>query len=104
MAKRVKSKKKATKTAKKKKATKVSARKVKKTKTKKKAKKTKRAKKAAPKKAKKATAAPRAFIPPYKCQTTLTPGVCIRFELDPHTGRYDQNPQRVPCSTCEHFF
>jgi len=102
MAKKAKSKK-ATK-KKKQKAAKVSGRKVKKTKAKTGAKKAKKAKKAAPKKAKKATVAPRAFIPPYKCQTTLTPGVCIRLERDPQTGRYDQNPQRVPCSTCEYFF
>lgn len=44
--------------------------------------------------------------PPYKCDTTDEPGVCLKFNLDPRTGRYDQPPggTRVKCSDCKYFF
>jgi hypothetical protein len=44
--------------------------------------------------------------PPYKCQTTLVQGVCLRYERNPATGQYDLplGGQRVSCSECEYFF
>jgi hypothetical protein len=67
-----------------------------------------RVKKAAPR-AKKA--APRAKIqvangPPYKCETTDEPGVCLRFNRNPRTGQYNlpRGGIRVQCTECEYFF
>lgn len=44
--------------------------------------------------------------PPYKCETTDEPGVCLRFDRDPKTGRYNQPPEgiRMSCKDCEYFF
>jgi hypothetical protein len=44
--------------------------------------------------------------PPYKCQTTLEPGVCLRFNRNPDTGQYNLPPGgiRVSCTECEYFF
>jgi hypothetical protein len=44
--------------------------------------------------------------PPYKCQTTLEPGVCLRFNRNPATGQYNLPPGgiRVNCKDCEYFF
>jgi hypothetical protein len=61
-------------------------------------------KKVAPKRLRTARAA--AAAPPYKCATTLEPGVCLRFNRNPRTGQYNLPPGgiRVPCNTCEYFF
>ena len=47
-----------------------------------------------------------ANLPPYKCETTDEPGVCLRFNRDPKTGRYNQPPGgiRMRCEECEYFF
>ena len=44
--------------------------------------------------------------PPYKCQTTDEPGVCLRFNRNPRTGQYNLPPGgiRVKCTDCEFFF
>jgi hypothetical protein len=44
--------------------------------------------------------------PPYKCQTTDEPGVCLRFNRNPRTGQYNLPPggTRVTCTDCEYFF
>jgi hypothetical protein len=44
--------------------------------------------------------------PPYKCQTTLESGVCLRFNRNPATGQYNLPPGgiRVSCTDCEYFF
>src|ERR1700731_4199738 len=68
------------------------------------------AKNAAPKKKAKPRGAARPAAaggpPPYKCQTTLEPGVCLRFNRNPATGQYNLPPggTRVNCSDCEYFF
>jgi hypothetical protein len=45
-------------------------------------------------------------VPPYKCERTLEPGICLKFYLEATTGQYNQPPggERVPCSTCKYFF
>jgi hypothetical protein len=44
--------------------------------------------------------------PPYKCETTLEPGVCLRFNRNPRTGQYNLPPagERVNCTDCQYFF
>jgi hypothetical protein len=44
--------------------------------------------------------------PPYKCETTDEPGVCLRFNRNPRTGQYNLPPGgiRVQCTDCENFF
>jgi len=44
--------------------------------------------------------------PPYKCERTLVPGVCLKFNRNPATGQYNLPPGgiRVDCSECEYFF
>jgi hypothetical protein len=44
--------------------------------------------------------------PPYKCMTTLEPGVCLRFNLNPATGQYNQPAGgiQVNCTDCQYFF
>jgi hypothetical protein len=42
---------------------------------------------------------------PYRCVYTAQDDVCLRFEYNPATGRYDLPPGgvRVPCAQCEYF-
>ena len=44
--------------------------------------------------------------PPYKCDTTGEPGVCLRFNRNPRTGQYNLPPRgiRVSCTDCKYFF
>jgi hypothetical protein len=58
-------------------------------------------KKVKAKKAKKA--AKKGFRPPYKCQKTLVPGVCLKFLYNANSGEYDLGGDRVDCSSCEWF-
>ncbi len=62
--------------------------------------------KAKPSRIRRTAAAGGGAQPPYKCQTTLEPGVCLRFNLDPATGQYNQPPGgiRVSCRDCQYFF
>jgi hypothetical protein len=64
------------------------------------------AKQATPKLARDAVAAGTSAGPPYKCQTTLEPGVCLRFNRDPSTGQYNLPPEgiRVSCTDCQYWF
>ena len=70
-----------------------------------------KAQKANPKKAKtrKVAAKPKATPavgPPYKCETTDEPGVCLKFNRNPRTGQYNlpREGTRVKCTDCEYFF
>jgi hypothetical protein len=84
--------------------------------------KSRKVKKAVPKKAVRKAAAPKkkakkakkvvvravagmAAPPPYRCVHTPQDGVCLRFNLNPATGRYDLPPGgiRVSCDECQHF-
>jgi hypothetical protein len=49
---------------------------------------------------------PGAAGPPYKCETTDEPGVCLRFNLNPRTGQYNLPPGgiKMNCTDCEYFF
>jgi hypothetical protein len=64
------------------------------------------AKKGKTKSAKKAAKARAAPLPPYKCQTTLVAGTCLRFNLNPKTKQYDLPPGGIPmdCKDCKWFF
>ena len=63
-------------------------------------------KRAAPKRKKAAKRSARKAPPPYKCETTGERGVCLRFNRNPRTGKYNLPPGgiRMRCSECEHFF
>jgi hypothetical protein len=62
--------------------------------------------KAKPRGKQRMTAAGGGAPPPYKCRTTLEPGVCLRFNLNPATGQYNLPPGgvRMSCPTCQYFF
>ena len=44
--------------------------------------------------------------PPYKCETTDKPGVCLRFNRNPQTGQYNlpAGGIRMQCTECQYFF
>ncbi len=44
--------------------------------------------------------------PPYKCQTTLVSGKCLRFNWNPADQQYNDPPdgKEVDCSTCKYWF
>jgi hypothetical protein len=62
-------------------------------------------KKAAPKKAA-AKKTSRTKQPPYKCQTTLVSGKCLRFNWNPADQQYNDPPEgeEVDCTTCKYWF
>ena len=62
--------------------------------------------KVAPKRKMGVAAAAGGALPPYKCMTTPVQGVCLRFNLDPATGQYNQPPGgiRMNCTACQYFF
>jgi hypothetical protein len=41
--------------------------------------------------------------PPYKCETTDEPGICLRFNRNPRTGQYNLPPTgiRMRCVDCQ---
>jgi hypothetical protein len=49
---------------------------------------------------------PKVEQPPYKCETTDEPGVCLRFNRNPATGQYNlpRGGIRMNCADCEYWF
>ena len=44
--------------------------------------------------------------PPYRCERTLEPGICLKFHRNPRNGLYDLPPggERMNCTDCLYFF